>query len=131
LARTSGLRRVVAPGRTERPEDGPDSGTAGIPPADHLDRLIHERLRLGIISALTATPVLSFTDLKKLLGTTDGNLSVHARKLEEAGYIACIKSFDGRTPRTEFKLTPAGRAALLRYLDHMDALIQATRKLTQ
>ena len=131
MARTSGLRRVVAPGRSERPEDGSDSGAAVIPPADHLDRLIHERLRLGIISALTATPVLSFTDLKKLLGTTDGNLSVHARKLEEAGYIACIKSFDGRTPRTEFKLTPAGRAALLRYLDHMDALIQATRKLTQ
>ncbi len=131
MARTSGLRRVVAPGRSERPEGGSDSGSAVIPPADHLDRLIHERLRLGIVSALTATPVLSFTDLKKLLGTTDGNLSVHARKLEEAGYIACIKSFDGRTPRTEFKLTPAGRAALLRYLDHMDALIQATRKLTQ
>ena len=129
VPRTSGLRRVVAPGRSERPEDGSATPPL-VPPADHLDRLIHERLRLGIISALTATPVLSFTDLKKLLKTTDGNLSVHARKLEEAGYIACFKSFDGRTPRTEFRLTPAGKAALLRYLDHMDALIQATRKLT-
>ena len=130
VARTSGLRRVVAPGRSERPDDGSDATTPVVPPADHLDRLIHERLRLGIISALTATPALSFTDLKRLLKTTDGNLSVHARKLEEAGYIACLKSFDGRTPRTEFRLTPAGKAALLRYLDHMDALIQATRKLT-
>jgi DNA-binding MarR family transcriptional regulator len=131
VARTSGLRRVVAPGRSQRPDDGSDATRPVVPPADHLDRLIHERLRLGIISALTATPVLSFTDLKSLLKTTDGNLSVHARKLEEAGYIACLKSFDGRTPRTEFRLTPAGKAALLRYLDHMDALIQATRKLTQ
>ena len=96
-----------------------------------LDRLIHERIRLGIVSALAVNDHLSFNDLKKLLKTTDGNLSVHARKLEEAGYIACLKSFDGRTPRTEFRLTPAGKAALLRYLDHMDALIQATRKLTQ
>ena len=88
---------MVAPGRSERPDDG-SSTPPLVPPADHLDRLIHERLRLGIISALTATPVLSFTDLKKLLKTTDGNLSVHARKLEEAGYIACLKSFDGRTP---------------------------------
>ena len=131
MPRTSGLRRVVAPGRGERTGEDADSGTTGIPPADHLDRLIHERLRLGIISALTASPVLSFTELKKLLKTTDGNLSVHARKLEEAGYIACLKSFDGRTPRTEFRLTPAGRAALLRYLDHMEALIKATRDLTR
>jgi DNA-binding HxlR family transcriptional regulator len=123
------LRRVVAPGIGERPEGGAEN--PAVPPADHLDRLIHERLRLGIISALTATPVLSFTDLKRLLKTTDGNLSVHARKLEEAGYVSCTKSFDGRTPRTEFRLTPAGRAALLRYLDHMEALITATRKLTQ
>lgn len=121
---------MVAPGRSQPPDDGSATPPL-VPPADHLDRLIHERLRLGIISALTASPVLSFTDLKKLLKTTDGNLSVHARKLEEAGYIACLKSFDGRTPRTEFRLTPAGKAALLRYLDHMDALIQATRKLTQ
>jgi DNA-binding HxlR family transcriptional regulator len=123
------LRRVVAPGLGERPEGSDDN--PGVPPADHLDRLIHERLRLGIISALTANPVLSFTDLKRLLKTTDGNLSVHARKLEEAGYVSCTKSFDGRTPRTEFRLTAAGKAALLRYLDHMEALITATRKLTQ
>lgn len=120
---------MVAPGIGERTEGGAEN--PAVPPADHLDRLIHERLRLGIISALTATPVLSFTDLKRLLKTTDGNLSVHARKLEEAGYVSCTKSFDGRTPRTEFRLTPAGRAALLRYLDHMEALITATRKLTQ
>ena len=129
--RTSGLRRAVAPGLGER-VDGPSAtDDPGIPPADHLDRLIHERLRLGIISALTANAALTFTELKRLLKTTDGNLSVHARKLEEAGYISCVKSFDGRTPRTEFRLTPAGKAALLRYLDHMDALIQATRKLTR
>ena len=130
MPRTSGLRRVVAPGLGERGDGPTDPGAPAVPPADHLDRLIHERLRLGIISALAAKPVLSFTELKRLLKTTDGNLSVHARKLEEAGYIACLKSFDGRTPRTEFRLTPAGKAALLRYLDHMEALIQATRKLT-
>lgn len=128
MPRTSGLRRAVAPGLGER-HDGADADMP--PPADHLDRLIHERLRLGIVSALTAHPALSFTELKRLLKTTDGNLSVHARKLEEAGYVSCTKSFDGRTPRTEFRLTPAGRAALLRYLDHMEALIQATRRLTQ
>ena len=102
-----------------------------MPPADHLDRLIHERLRLGIISALAAHPSLTFTDLKRLLKTTDGNLSVHARKLEGAGYVSCAKSFEGRTPRTEFRLTPAGKAALNRYLDHMEALIQAVRALTK
>jgi DNA-binding HxlR family transcriptional regulator len=121
------LRRVVAPGRSERPEAGAESGAAVIPPADHLDRLIHERLRLGIISALTATPVMSFTDLKRLLGTTDGNLSVHARKLEDAGYVACTKSFEGRLPRTEYQLTATGRRALERYLDHMEALIRSMR----
>lgn len=131
MPRTSGLRRAVAPGLVERGEGPATPGGPVIPPADHLDRLIHERLRLGIISALTASPVLTFTELKKLLKTTDGNLSVHARKLEEAGYIACLKTFEGRTPRTEFRLTPAGKAALLRYLEHMEALIEATRKLTQ
>jgi DNA-binding HxlR family transcriptional regulator len=131
VPRTSGLRRAVAPGLVERGEGPATPGGPVIPPADHLDRLIHERLRLGIISALTASPVLTFTELKKLLKTTDGNLSVHARKLEEAGYIACLKTFEGRTPRTEFRLTPAGKAALLRYLEHMEALIEATRKLTQ
>ena len=93
-----------------------------------LDRLIHERMRLGILSALAATDALSFNDLKKLLDTTDGNLSVHARKLEEANYIACTKSFEGRVPKTEYSITPAGRRAFERYLDHMEALIRAARE---
>ena len=92
-----------------------------------LDRLIHERLRLGIVSALAVNDSLSFSDLKKLMKTTDGNLSVHARKLEEADYIACTKSFEGRMPKTEYRLTASGRRALERYLDHMEALIRATR----
>jgi len=92
-----------------------------------LDRLIHERLRLGIISALAVNDRLTFTDLKRLLRTTDGNLSVHARKLEEAEYIVCDKSFDGRVPRTEYRLTAAGRHALEKYLAHMEAIIKAVR----
>jgi len=96
--------------------------------ADALDRLIHERLRLGIVSALAVNDSLSFSDLKKLMKTTDGNLSVHARKLEEAEYITCTKSFEGRMPKTEYKLTTTGRRALERYLDHMEALIRATRE---
>ena len=93
-----------------------------------LDRLIHERLRLGIVSALAANESLTFNELKKLLKTTDGNLSVHARKLEDAHYITCTKSFEGRLPRTEYRLTAGGRRALERYLDHMEALIQAMRE---
>ena len=89
-----------------------------------LDRLIHERMRLGIVSALAVNDQLSFNDLKKLLKTTDGNLSVHARKLEEAGYISC----EGRVPKTEYRLAPPGRRALERYLDHMEAIIHATRE---
>ncbi|MDQ6717871.1 MAG: transcriptional regulator [Gemmatimonadota bacterium] len=89
---------------------------------------MHERLRLGIVSALAVNDSLSFSDLKKLMKTTDGNLSVHARKLEEADYIACSKSFEGRMPRTEYRLTASGRRALERYLDHMEALIRATRE---
>lgn len=96
--------------------------------APNLDRLIHERLRLGIISALAANESLTFSDLKSLLNTTDGNLSVHARKLEEAGYIACSKYFDGRLPKTEYKLTAEGRRALEKYLSHMETLIQQVRK---
>ena len=92
-----------------------------------LDRLIHERVRLGILSALAVNDSLSFNDLKRLMKATDGNLSVHARKLEEAEYVVCTKSFDGRLPKTEYRLTPAGRRALERYLDHMEALIHATR----
>ena len=92
------------------------------------DRVIHERARLAIMSALAVTPSLSFNDLKKALRITDGNLSVHARRLEEAGYVECHKSFVGRVPRTEYKLSPAGRRALERYLDHMEALIRAMRE---
>jgi DNA-binding HxlR family transcriptional regulator len=93
-----------------------------------LDRMIHERIRLGIVSALAVNESLSFNDLKKLLKTTDGNLSVHARKLEEVRYITCSKYFSGRMPKTEYRLAPAGRLALERYLDHMEALIRATRE---
>jgi len=96
--------------------------------AQKLDRLIHERLRLGILSALSVNESLTFGELKKLLDTTDGNLSVHARKLEEAGYLSCNKSFEGRMPRTDYKSTAAGRRALERYLDHMEALIKAMRE---
>ena len=92
-----------------------------------LDRLIHERMRLGIVSALAANESLTFNELKALLQTTDGNLSVHARKLEEAGYISCTKSFEGRMPKTEYALTAPGRKAFERYLDHMEALIRAAR----
>lgn len=93
-----------------------------------LDRLIHERMRLGIVSALAVNDRLSFNDLKALMQTTDGNLSVHARKLEEAGYVTCTKTFEGRMPKTHFALTPAGRRALERYLAHMEALIRAMRE---
>jgi DNA-binding MarR family transcriptional regulator len=93
-----------------------------------LDRLIHERIRLGIVSALAVNSSLTFNELKALLKTTDGNLSVHARRLEEADYVVCTKSFDGRLPKTEYHLTAAGRKALERYLNHMEALIRATRE---
>ena len=95
--------------------------------APNLDRLIHERLRLGIISALAANESLTFSELKNLMKTTDGNLSVHARKLEEAGYISCSKYFEGRLPKTEYKLTASGRSALEDYLSHMEALIKQMR----
>lgn len=93
-----------------------------------LDRVIHERVRLAIVSALAVNESLTFNELKKLLDATDGNLSVHARKLEEAGYVSCDKSFKGRVPLTEYSLTPAGRRALKQYLDHMEALIQRVRE---
>lgn len=96
--------------------------------AAQIDRIVHERLRLGMLSALAVNRSLTFNELKKLLKTTDGNLSVHARKLEEAGYVACKKSFDGRVPRTEYTLTIPGRKALEKYLDHMELLIRATRQ---
>ncbi len=98
-------------------------------PATTLDRLIHERTRLALVSALAANQLLTFNELKSLLEISDGNLSAHARKLEDAGYIACTKGFDGRTPRTEYRITPAGRAALQKYIAHMEALIGAVKKL--
>jgi len=96
--------------------------------AADLDRLIHEPVRLGIVSALAVNETMTFNELKQLLKTTDGNLSVHARKLEEGQYIACDKYFEGRVPKTEYRLTAAGRRALETYLDHMEALIRATRE---
>jgi len=95
--------------------------------ATSLDRLLHDRMRLGIVSALAAAAGMSFTDLKSALNATDGNLSVHARKLEDAGYVSCEKTFAGRTPRTTYTLTASGRRALENYLDHMDAIIRAAR----
>ena len=109
-------------GNTPAVDGTSDEGALG------LDRLIHERMRLGIVSALAANESLTFNDLKLLLGTTDGNLSVHARKLEDAKYITCTKTFEGRVPRTEYKLTAEGRRALKRYVDHMEALIRAIRE---
>jgi DNA-binding HxlR family transcriptional regulator len=116
--------RAGAPARGLTAVDGhaPDAT-----PID-LDRLIHERIRLGIVSALAVNESLSFNALKSLMGTTDGNLSVHARKLEDAGYIRCTKSFEGRMPKTDFALTAAGRTALERYLGHMEAIIKSTRE---
>ncbi len=106
--------------RRAKPSEGPAH-------AAELDRLIHERVRLAIVSALAVNDSLTFNDLKQLLNTTDGNLSVHARKLEEAQYVVCNKFFDGRTPKTEYKLTAAGRRALERYLGHMESVIRAAR----
>jgi DNA-binding HxlR family transcriptional regulator len=98
------------------------------PAASDLDRLIHERTRLAIISALAVNTSLTFNEMKSLLRVSDGNLSVHARKLEDVGYITCTKSFAGRLPKTEYRLAPSGRRALEKYLDHMEALIRATRE---
>jgi DNA-binding transcriptional ArsR family regulator len=112
-------------------EKKPQLAPIGLPPeltAPKLDRLIHERLRLGILSALSVNESLTFIELKKLLDATDGNLSVHARKLEEAGYVTCTKTFEGRIPKSDYRLAAAGRRALDRYLDHMEALIQAMRE---
>lgn len=110
----------------EAPALAAESARGAVSP--DLDRLIHERIRLGIVSALAVNRSLTFNELKALLKTTDGNLSVHARKLEEADYIVCAKSFDGRLPKTEYRLTASGRRALERYLNHMEALIRATRE---
>ena len=119
-------RNTARKERERKPESA--AAVSAAVAAPKLDRLIHERLRLGILSALSVNDSLTFNELKKLLDTTDGNLSVHARKLEEAGYLSCAKSFEGRVPRSDYKLTPAGRRALERYLDHMEALIHAMRE---
>ena len=110
------LARKLSAAPAPRPTEIPD-----------FDRLIHEKTRLGIVSALAVNPSLSFNELKAVLKTTDGNVSVHARKLEDAGYLTCKKSFEGRMPRTEYALTAAGRRALEKYLNHMEALIRNTR----
>lgn len=119
-------RRADAAEAARRPLE-PVRGRAAGAESRELDTLIHHRMRLGIVSALAANESLTFNELKALLRTTDGNLSVHARRLEEAQYITCTKRFEGRRPRTEYRLAAAGRRALQRYLDHMEALIQATR----
>lgn len=117
----------MASARTARAPGGKRGRSAPGAPPIPVDRLIHEPLRLAIVSALAATARLTFGDLKQMLGASDGNLSVHARRLEEAGYVACEKTFDGRVPRTTFRLTADGRRALERYLGHMEALIAAHR----
>lgn len=114
--------------RVQAPHLASTNGAVQEPLAPGLDRLIHERMRLGIVSALAANASLTFNELKALLRTTDGNLSVHARKLEEAAYINCTKTFDGRLPKTKYRLTAAGRRAFERYLEHMEALIRAARE---
>ena len=119
MAKSNAARRA-APASAPAPKSRAAS-------AAQLDRVIHERVRLGIVSALAVQESLSFNELKRALKTSDGNLSVHARKLEDAGYLTCTKTFEGRVPKTAFRLTAAGRGALERYLDHMEALIQATR----
>ena len=119
--------RAGAPRNLRAVRGGGEAAPASEHDTSALDRLIHERLRLGILSALAANERMTFNELKAALRTTDGNLSVHARKLEEAAYVVCEKSFDGRVPKTEYRLTAAGRRALERYLDHMESLIRATR----
>ena len=128
MAKQSTAKKEIASKREDSTSSPREDKTAKKSAAPHLDRLIHERLRLGILSALAVNESLSFGDLKKLMQTTDGNLSVHARKLEEASYVTCTKSFEGRVPKTEYSITAAGRRALERYLDHMEALIRATRE---
>ena len=123
MARQNALKQKKREASTVLAETRPKARSA----ATNLDRLIHERMRLGIVSALAANESLTFNDLKSLMNTTDGNLSVHARKLEDGGYIACIKSFEGRLPKTEYKITANGRRALESYLNHMETLIHQAR----
>ncbi|MFL6467002.1 MAG: winged helix-turn-helix domain-containing protein [Pyrinomonadaceae bacterium] len=121
------MARNLAKLKTNEPDNSLRLEKAAVNVSNELDKVIHERMRLGIISALAANEKLSFNDLKRLLDTTDGNVSVHARKLEDAGYVTMKKSFAGRTPLTEYKITASGRKALERYLDHMEALIKAMK----
>jgi DNA-binding HxlR family transcriptional regulator len=125
MAAKSGAFRAA---RDEKSKQGTVAVGPATAAAPNLDRLIHERTRLAIVSALAVNASLTFNELKQLLRVTDGNLSVHARKLEDSNYVACTKSFDGRVPKTEYRLTASGRRALEKYLDHMEALIQATRE---
>ena len=127
MARQSALKHSTHKKRDAGTDLQDVRGVRAKHPAPNLDRLIHERMRLGIVSALAANDSLTFNDLKGLMNTTDGNLSVHARKLEDGGYIACTKSFEGRLPKTEYKLTVAGRRALESYLSHMETIIQQMR----
>jgi len=120
--------RRVAPAAARPPSGRMSSRSAPAASVRELDRLLHERIRLGIASALAASETLTFNELKALLGTTDGNLSVHARRLERAGYVSCQKSFRGRLPRTEYRLTAAGRRAFERYLDHLEAVLRHARR---
>ncbi len=124
MAKSNALRAT----REEKAKRGGPGFRPAETSATNLDRLIHERTRLAIVSALAVNTSLTFNELKQLLNATDGNLSVHARKLEDAGYITCTKSFAGRLPKTEYRLAAAGRRALEKYLDHMEALIRATRE---
>jgi len=129
MAKSNAARRITSdtPQRAVKPANAAEHSTSSSI-ATSLDRLLHDRMRLGIVSALAAGDELSFTDLKSALNATDGNLSVHARKLEEAGYVVCTKTFEGRVPRTDYRLSDAGRRALERYLSHMEGLIRATRE---
>jgi DNA-binding MarR family transcriptional regulator len=128
MARRSSAQKATAYNEKQQRLKEVIHGAEDAKSPEPMERIIHERIRLAIVSALAVNKAMTFNELKKLLGTSDGNLSVHARKLEEAEYIICEKSFEGRMPKTEFKLTPKGRKALERYLNHMEALINAVRK---
>lgn len=125
MARSAAAQVKARPAKIAKPATQQETVENALP---NLDRIIHERMRLGIVSALAVNDSLTFNELKRLLQTTDGNLSVHARRLEEADYVKCTKSFEHRVPKTEYRLTPAGRKAFERYLDHMEALIHAMRE---
>ena len=126
MAKSSAARKINTKPEHQRPAR-PSNGAPASEIATTLDRLLHDRMRLGIVSALSAADDMTFNDLKSALNATDGNLSVHARKLEDAGYLSCEKTFSGRTPRTTYALTASGRRALEKYLDHMEAIIRAAR----